>query len=256
MSIMNRWQLLKVLTISSWRSRYRNSVLGIAWGVLEPLSMTIVFVVVFSLLTQGIYSGSAPYPIFILLGNVLWSLFAQGTTQGGNGVLMRSSLVKKIYFPREYISVAYIFTILVTTLINLLVVAGLFGIYGLSLSWTMLLFPAILLLETLLVLGVSLLLASLFVRVEDLRYFWQLVTTLGLFASPVIYQSSVVPQQYVFWYQLNPMVGLLDGARDCLIYGTWPAAWSLIYPAVLGLMLCILGFVVFRRSEHLFAERL
>ncbi len=256
MNVTERWQLLKVLTISSWRSRYRNSILGFAWGVLEPLSMTIVFVLVFSLLTHGVYQGTTPYLIYVLSGQVLWSLFAQGTTQGGNGILLHTGLVKKVYFPREYLSLGYIFTILLTTLVNLVVFAVLFAIYGLSLSWTMLVFPALLGIEILLVLGISLLLASLFVRVEDLRYLWQLATTLGLFASPVIYQSSLVPQQYVFLYQLNPMVGILDATRDTLLYGTLPPVSTIVYPAVISFILCILGFVTFRRSEHLFAERL
>ncbi len=252
----NRWQLLKVLTVSSWRARYRNSVLGFAWGILEPLSMTLVFVIVFSLLTHGIYQGTTPYPVFVLLGQVLWSLFAQGTMQGGNGILLRSELVKKVYFPREYISLGYIVTILATTAINLVVFAILFAVYGLTPSWAALLFPVILGILLLMVVGASLLLASLFVRVEDLRYLWQLITSLGLFASPVVYQSSVVPPQYLLWYQLNPMVGILDAARDSLIYGTWPSLGSLAYPAALSAILFVFGLVAFRRSEHLFAERL
>jgi len=252
----SRWQLLKTLTVSSWRSRYRNSVLGFAWGILEPLSMTLVFVLVFSVLTRGIYSGQAPYPVFVLLGTVLWSLFAQGTMQGGNGVLLRSGLIKKVYFPREYVAYSYILTILVTAMINLLLFAALYIAYGLRPAPAALLFPAILGILLLLVVGMSLLLASLFVRLEDLRYLWQLVVTLGLFASPVVYEPEVIPSQYAFWYSLNPMVGILNASRDVLIRGTWPPWESLLYPAALALVLLLLGFAAFRRSEHLFAERL
>ncbi len=86
--VASRLDLLRALTVSSWHSRYRNSVLGFAWGILEPLSMTLIFVLVFSVLTRGIYQGEAPYPVFVLLGTILWSLFAQGTMQGGNGILL------------------------------------------------------------------------------------------------------------------------------------------------------------------------
>lgn len=256
MNYASRWQLLKTLTVSSWRSRYRNSVLGFAWGILEPLSLTLVFVLVFAVLTRGIYDGEAPYPLFVLLGTVLWSLFAQGTMQGGNGVLLRSGLIKRVYFPREYISYSYILTILATALINLLVFAILYLGYGLRPSLPALLFPAILGILLLLVIGMSLLLASVFVRLEDLRYLWQLIITLGLFASPVIYEPGVVPPQYAPWYSLNPMVGILNASRDVLLRGMWPAWEILAYAGVLGVGLLILGFVVFRRSEHLFAERL
>ncbi len=257
MQRVERWQLLRVLTVSSLRSRYRNSVLGLAWGVLEPLSLTLVFVVVFSIMAPGsLYQGATPYPVFVFLGTVLWSLFAQGTMQGGNGVLLRSNLVKKIYFPRAYISLGYVFTILLTTVINLAVFALLVGFYGLGFAWSAIVFPVILGIEILIVLGVSLVLASIFVRLEDLRYLWQLITNVGLFASPVIYQPSLVAPQFAFWYELNPMVGILDAARDSLVNQTWPSASSLAYPAMLGTALLVLGIAVFRRSEHLFAERL
>lgn len=252
----NRWQLLKVLTVSSWRSRYRNSILGFAWGILEPLSLTAMFVIVFSILTRGIYEGEAPYPVFVLLGTILWSLFAQGTTQGGNGVLMRSALAKQIYFPREYLSYSYILTILVTTGVNLGVFAMLHVAYGVTLAWTVLLFPLILGILLVLVVGTSLLLACIFVRVEDFRYLWQLMITLGLFASPVIYEATVMPSQYTSWYALNPMVGILNGSRDVLIFGVLPSLESILYPTLLAVVLLGIGYAAFRRSEHLFAERL
>lgn len=218
--------------------------------------MTFVFVLVFSLLTQGLYTGTAPYPLFVLLGQVIWTLFAQGTMHGGNGILLRSGLVKKIYFPREYVSLAYVLTILLTTAVNLLVFGALFAFYDLVPKWPALLFPLISGILVLIVVGVSLLLAASFIRVEDLRYLWQLVITVGLFASPVVYEASVVPPQYAFWYELNPMVGILNASRDVLIYGVWPSAWSLAYPTLLGLFLLFVGLHIFRRSEHLFAERM
>lgn len=252
----NRWGILKALTVSSWRSRYRNSVLGFAWGILEPLSLTLIFVIVFSLLTEGVYQGIAPYPIFVLLGTLLWSLFAQGTMQGGNGVLLRAHLVKKIYFPREYLSYSYILTILITTMVNLTIFAALYVAYGLRPGWPSLLFPGILGILLLLVVGTSLLLASIFVRLEDMRYMWQLVIMLLLFASPVIYDAAVVPPEYALWYNLNPMVGIITASRDVLIDGVWPSVWSLAYPFLLGALLVGAGYVAFKRSEHLFAERL
>jgi lipopolysaccharide transport system permease protein len=256
LSSVGRWQLLRVLTVSSWRSRYRNSVLGFAWGILEPLSLTLVFVLVFSVLTKGLYGGAAPYTIFVLLGTVLWSLFAQGTMQGGNGVMLQLGLVKKVYFPREYISLGYILTILVTTTVNLAVAVVLYPVYGLTVGWKALLFPVVVAIELLLVVGVAFLLAAIFIRVEDFRYLWQLLTALGLFASPVVYDPSVVPAAYVFWYNLNPMVGVLTASRDALIYDAWPPLWSIAYPALMGVVLLLIGYVTFKRSEHLFAERL
>jgi lipopolysaccharide transport system permease protein len=218
--------------------------------------MTFVFVLVFSLLTQGLYTGTAPYPMFVLLGQVIWTLFAQGTLQGGNGILLRAGLVKKIYFPREYVCLAYILTILVTTAVNLIVFGALFAFYGLVPTWPALLFPLILGILLLIVVGISLLLAAIFIRVEDLRYLWQLIIAIGLFASPVVYEASVVPPQYAVWYGFNPMVGILTASRDVLIYGVWPSVWSLAYPTFLGFFLFFVGLYVFRRSEHLFAERM
>jgi ABC-type polysaccharide/polyol phosphate export permease len=176
--------------------------------------------------------------------------------QGGNGVLLRPGLVKKIYFPREYISLSYILTMLLTSIVSFLVFYIVFAIYGLVPKWPTLLFPVILAITLILVVGVSLVLVAILIRVEDLRYLWQLVITLGLFASPVVYDASVVPAQYAFWYSLNPMVGILGASREVLIYGVWPSAWSLVYPTLVGLSVLSLGLLIFRRSEHLFAERL
>lgn len=255
-TIGSNWQLLRVLTVSSWRARYRNSVLGFAWSVLEPLSLTLIFILVFSLLINGIYDGLAPYPVFVMLGTVLWALFAQGTVQGSSGVLLRSGLIKQVYFPREYITYGYVLTILVSAIVNLLIFALLLLYYGINPGWTALLFPAILGILLLLVTGLGLLLASLFVRLEDLKYVWQMVITLVLFASPVVYEASTVPPDYAFWYSMNPLVGILEASRDVLVYGTWPETWSLLYPAILGLVLLLGGYFAFTRSEFLFAERL
>ena len=214
-----RWSLLKVLITSSWRSRYRNSVLGFAWSVLEPLSMTFAFVVVFSALTTGVYNGRAPYPVFVLLGQVLWTTFANGTIQGSNSIYAKSELIKKIYFPRHYVIFSYVLSVFITSLVNLGIFSILFFAYGLTPTRAALFFPVILGILTLLVTGVSLLLATIYVRVEDLRHLWGLIVTLGLFASPVIYEVNVVPLQYEFWYQLNPMVEILNAARRVVIQG-------------------------------------
>ncbi len=218
--------------------------------------MTLVFILVFSMLTTGLYTGAAPYPVFVLLGQTLWTLFAQGTMQGGNSVLLQSGLVKKLYFPREYISYGVILTILVTSGVSLSMVGVLLVVYDIVPGWPAILFPVVLAILLLIVVGVSLLLAAFFVRIEDLRYLWQLVARLGLFISPVIYEPTIIPPQYALWYGLNPMVGILNTSRDVLLFGTWPSFWSLAYPAFLGIVLLGIGLLVFRRSEHLFAERL
>lgn len=251
-----RWNLLKVLITSSWRSRYRNSVLGFAWSVLEPLSMTFAFVVVFSALTTGVYNGRAPYPVFVLLGQVLWTTFANGTIQGSNSIYAKAELIKKIYFPRQYVVFSYVLSVFFTSLVNLGIFGILFFAYGLTPTRAALFFPVILGILTLLVTGVSLLLATIYVRVEDLRHLWGLVVTLGLFASPVIYEVNVVPLQYEFWYRLNPMVEILNAARRVVIQGLWPNASALLYPALLSVAIFALGLFMFKRNEHLFAERL
>ncbi len=218
--------------------------------------MTVVFILVFSVLTQGLYTGAAPYPVFVLLGQTLWTLFASGTTQGGSGILLRSGLVRKLYFPREYITLGNILTVLLTSVVSLSVLGVLLAVYGIVPGWPALLFPVILVILLLLVVGISLLLATVFIHVEDLKYLWQLVARIGLFASPVIYEPKVIPSQYAFWYGLNPMVGILNASRDVIIYGEWPSLWTLVYPALLALVILGIGLFFFKRNEHLFAERL
>jgi lipopolysaccharide transport system permease protein len=246
-------ELLGVWTVREVRVRYKQSLLGVLWALLQPLAFTFMFTVVFSYVVK-VPTDGIPYPIFSFTALLPWTLLTASISFGVPSLVGNMNLVTKIYFPREILPLAAMFAALVDFLVASLIYAGMLLWYRLPLYPTALLLPLLLVVQTALALGLVLLGAAALVFYRDIRFVVPLTLQLWLYASPVIYPASLVPAQWQWLYALNPMVGLLEGYRAILLHGVWPAPAALTPAVVISAVLLVVGYGWFKRVEPLFAD--
>jgi homopolymeric O-antigen transport system permease protein len=250
------WAYRELLYFLIWRDikvRYKQTALGATWAIIQPFSTMVVFSLFFGKLAK-MPSDGIPYPIFSYAALVPWTFFAAGLTQSSNSLVGSSNLITKVYFPRLVIPLATVLSGVVDFMLALVVLVGMMLYYhivpGLNLLWL----PAFLLLALITSLGVGLWLSSLNVKYRDVRYIVPFLTQFWLFATPIAYPSSLLPQPWRTLYGLNPMVGVVDGFRWALL-GTksFPGPMVLV-SAVVALFILVTGAFYFRRMEKTFAD--
>lgn len=249
------WEFRELLYFLVWRQvrvRYKQTLLGVAWALLQPLLTMVAFSVLFSRLA-GIDGDGLPYPAFAYCALLPWQLFAFSLSESSNSVVANHHLLTKVYFPRLLLPIASVAVGLVDFAIALVVLAALMAYYGVVPGLALLTIPLWTSLAVATAIAVSLWLSALNVRYRDVRYTIPLLTQLWLLATPVAYPSSLVPEAWRGLYALNPMVVVVDGFRWALLDGPPPGgtAWISI-AAVLPIM--IGGAYFFRRIERTFAD--
>ena len=257
--------LIKKLAVTDLKVRYKNSVLGIFWSLLQPLLTFIVLLIVFTGLM--INKSIDNYPLFLLLGIIGWGFFDKATSFSLVSIVGKPQLVKKIYFPREVLVISACLTALMMSLIEF-VVFGIFVLgfdllhhflgYGTAFifpTWLLLLFPVILLIEFVLALGVALAISSLNVIWRDIQWAWPVVMQAGFFLTPVMYSMDTlkgIPQSWIL--KFNPMADILDSLRYVLINRYAPLANDLAYTAMIAILMIVVGWLIFSRLEPRFGE--
>lgn len=235
--------------------RYKQTIVGVAWAVIQPAALTLVFTVFFGYLGR-FPSDGLPYPLFALCGLLPWQLFARALNEGSMSVVTNSALVGKVYFPRLILPAAVVVSGLVDFAIAFLVLLGVMAYYGMALGGVVVLVPLMVVLVLATSLGVALFLAPLYVRYRDIHHVLPLLTTVWFFASPVFYPSSLVPEALRVFYGLNPMVGVIEGFRWALLEGAAPSWPMLAISACVVFFLLAGGLAYFNRAERTFADRL
>lgn len=252
----NLWrhrELFWVWTAREVRVRYKQSLLGVGWAILQPLAFTLMFTLVFSYVIQ-VPTDDIPYPIFSYTAMLPWTMFAASISFGVSSLVGNMNLVTKIYFPREVLPLAAIAAAFVDFLVASLIYVAMLVWYRMPIYPTALLLPLLVAVQLALTLGVVLLGSAALVFYRDVRFLVPLGLQLWLYASPVIYPVTLVPAQWLWLYRLNPMVGILEGYRAILLHGQWPSA-DLLLPAVLiSLALLLAGYAWFKRVEPSFAD--
>lgn len=252
------WAYRELFAMLAWRDvavRYKQTVIGVAWALLRPFLTMVVFTVVFGHLAKLPSDGAAPYPILVFAGMLPWFLFSSVLSEASGSVVGNSHLVGKVYFPRIIIPTSSAVVALVDFAINLVLLVALMAWFGFAPNWRFVLLPAFILLAVLASLGPALFITALNVKYRDFRYIIPFIVQFGLYVSPVGFSSAVVPEHWRFWYSLNPVVGVIDGFRWCLLGGE-----SQIYvPGFLMSLLVTaaflwLGISYFRRTEKTFAD--
>lgn len=232
--------------------RYKQTLIGVLWVVIQPLFMMTVFALFLGRLAK-IPSGDLPYPVFALSGFILWNYFASSLSASANSLIEYKAIISKVYFPRLILPLAPILVGGIDFLINLVLLVAFAGIYGIQIKPTFLLIPVFFLITAFVVLSVGLWLSSLNAMYRDVRYVLPFFIQLWMFVSPVVYPSSLIPENWRWAYALNPMALVLEGFRWCITgRGEIP-----IIPWLSLLMLGIIlvsGLVFFRRIERTLAD--
>lgn len=242
-----------VLAQKDFKVRYRNSVLGFLWSLLNPLAYMVVLTIVFSLMLRVNIPNFAAW---LLIGLLIWRFFQVGTTQSLSSIIGNQSLVSKVYVSRYVIVLANNLANSIGSALEFLVLLPLLVVLGINLTPYALLLPLILFLEFLLIFGLSLSLSSLNLKYRDFYQLWEIAMQLGFFLSPIVYDGSFIPSRYQFVYSLNPVTRLIELARDILLGRRLPTTFENIV-ILLGIgLLLVIGIVIFRSLEPKFAEEL
>ena len=244
-------ELVLNLVSRDLKVRYKRSVLGVLWAVLEPLAMMLLFTLVFSYLLK---IKIANYPVFVLTGLLAWNFFLTGVTYSLTAITSNTNLIKKIYFPKTALPLATISGRLINFLLSLLVLVPFFIYYGIPLSWTAVYLPLILIVQIAFINGLSLLLSSLNTFYNDVGFLTNFVF-MGLFyVTPVFYSTDMIPARFKAVYMLNPMSEIITAYRDVLLYSRPPDLMYFSVCCLSSFATLFLGLRVFKRYEHLFAE--
>jgi len=249
------WSYRELLYFLTWREikvRYKQTVLGFLWAIIQPLMMMIVFTLFFGTLAK-VPSEGIPYPLFNYAALLPWTLFAEGITRSSLSMVRDVNLVQKIYFPRLVMPAAGILSPLVDFCIAFTILIGMMFYYGYAPTVNLLWLPAFILLALLTSLGVGLWLSAINVKYRDVRYAIPFLVQLWLFASPVVYASSLLPERFQALYGLNPMAGVIEGFRWALL-GTEPPGSLIAVSVAIVVVVLISGAFYFRRMEKTFAD--
>lgn len=254
------WRARELLLILAWRDvsvRYKQTVIGLLWALLRPLAVALVFALVFGRLAQMPSEGNIPYALMVLAGMAAWFLVSTVTSEAADSLVANAPLVGKVYFPRLILPLAPALAALVDFAVTL--AALLIGLVaaGCAPDWRALFLPAFVALALLVAIGPGLLLATWNARYRDFRYALPFLLQFGLYVSPVGFSSGVVPERWRFLFELNPVVGVIDGFRWALFAGESPLRWSSLAASLaIGLALLALGLSAFRRAERSIADHL
>jgi len=250
------WEYRELLYFFIWRDikvRYKQTLLGATWAVIQPVTTMIIFSVVFGMLAK-LPSDGIPYPIFSYAALLPWQLFSKALSDASASLVSNQQLVTKIYFPKIFLPVSSILSGLVDFLISIVILFGMMWYYGIPLTRNIVVLPALVLFALATALAVALWLASFNVRYRDVKYVLPFLTQIWLYATPVAYSSTMIPEQWRGLYGLNPMAGVVEGFRWALL-GSQVTSSSLIGVSIIAVVPMLVGGVIyFQRMERTFAD--
>ncbi len=244
--------LLYILTMRDIKVRYKQTALGATWAIIQPLFTMLIFTLFFGRLA-GMPSDGIPYPIFAYAGLLPWTFFSNAVNNSGNSLVGNSNLITKVYFPRLIIPMASVGSALVDFAVAFGLLLILMFYYGVGLSPSILMLPVLVLLTTLLAVGVGMWMSALNVKYRDIRYALPFLIQLGMFATPIIYPSSLVPEKWRWLLFLNPLAGQIEAYR-AVFFGL-PIPWTALgISAAITLVILFYAAFMFKRMEKSFAD--
>jgi lipopolysaccharide transport system permease protein len=243
------WQL----AWSEFKLRYKNSILGYFWSLLEPLLMLIVLYFVFSNLMKVQVEY---YQMFLLLGIILWGFLSRATTIGMFSIVGKPGMVKKIYFPRDIFVISSCITALLMSIFESLIFIMFMVFFRVPISINLVYAPLILLCLFVISLGLSLALSALNVFFRDVQFIWQVLLQIGYFATPILYTIDIFPKNLQKFVLLNPIARILNSARDTIIYSSPAKTEDLLFMILSSIVFVLVGYIIFSRLEPRFAEEI
>jgi lipopolysaccharide transport system permease protein len=252
------WRYRELFHILAWRDlavRYKQTVIGVAWALIRPVLMMVVFTMVFGKLAKLPSVGTAPYAIMVFAAMLPWQFFSTALSESSNSLISNANLISKIYFPRLIVPAASVITSFVDFLISFSILVAMMAWFNYWPDWRILSLPLFMALAFGVAIGAGLWLCALNVEYRDFRYIVPFIVQFGLYISPVGFSSSIVPEQWRLLYSLNPMVGVIDGFRWAILKGDAALNWpGLLISIALTVFLCITGAWYFRKMERTFAD--
>ena len=252
------WKYRELFYILSWRDikvRYKQTVIGALWSIVRPLLTMIIFTVIFSKVAKMSAGVDAPYAIMVYAAMLPWIFFSTSLSEASNSLISNTNLISKVYFPRLIVPTASVITSFVDFLISFVLLFGLYAWYHYAPGWQILVLPLFLLFAFIASIGFGLYLTALNVKYRDFRYIVPFIVQFGMYISPVGFNSDIVPAKWRLLYAVNPMVGVIDGFRWCLLGGQQTIHWDTMAVS-LGVSLAALGMGMrrFRKMEKDFAD--
>ena len=255
----NIWRFRELFYFMAWRDllvRYKQTIIGVAWSVIRPLLTMLAFVIVFGKVAK-LDSHGVPYPILVFAALLPWQLFSSSLAEASNSLVTNSNIISKIYFPRVIIPLSSIIVCLVDFLFSLIIFIIMLLFYKFKLTINAIFLPGFMIMALFSAIGVSLWLSALTVKYRDFRYVVPFIVQFGLYISPVGFDSSHIPERWRYIYSLNPIVGVIDGFRWCLLGGPSTFYWpSFITSLVSIVVLLVIGINYFRATERTFADKI
>ena len=245
--------LLLTLTLHRIKVRYKQSVLGISWAILQPLSLMLIYTLIFSFIAK-VKTDGVPYAIFAYAALLPWTYFATSLGNATNALVSHSELVTKVYFPREILPISYVIAAVCDFLIASTVMVGLMLYYRVTLTVNVLYAIPIVLVLTLFITAMVLILSATQVRFRDIGVAMPLLLQLWMFATPVVYPLSAVPARFRSLYVLNPMVGTIENFRRVVLQGMSPDFYTLGLAAAVSLVLLVASYIYFKHVEATVAD--
>ena len=246
-------ELLKTNVKNEIRGRYKNSILGVLWSLLNPLLQLAVYALIFPLILKN---DIPYYTIFVCVGLIPWTFFTTTVNQAAFTIIANGNIIKKVYFPREILPISVVTSNAVNFVISTIIILAFVIIYGLGVTPYMLLYPFILLIQYILLLGISFILSSITVYFRDLEHIIGIILMVMFYATPIVYSLDTLPEPFVTIMQLNPMAHIIEGYRSIFYYQTMPNMNNLLILLALSIILLVIGYFIFKKLQKGFAEEL
>jgi lipopolysaccharide transport system permease protein len=255
---LDLWRYRELFRVLAWRDlsvRYKQTVIGVAWALIRPFMTMVVFTIVFGRIAQLPTDGTAPYALMVFAGILPWTFFSNGLSEASSSVISSANLISKVYFPRLIVPTATVVVALVDFFVSFCMLILVMVWYQFMPDWRILVLPAFVLLAFCASVGPALWITALNVKYRDFRYIIPFIVQFGLYVSPVGFSSSVIPEQWRLLYSLNPIVGVIDGFRWCILGGQ-----SELYAPGLAISIAMTAFFLwfgihqFRKMEKSFAD--
>jgi lipopolysaccharide transport system permease protein len=252
------WRFRELFYILSWRDikvRYKQTVIGAAWSIIRPLLTTIVFTIVFNKVAKLQSPGSTPYALMVFAGMLPWQFFANALTEASNSLVGNANLITKVYFPRMIVPASSVITSLVDLAISFVILVAMFIFYQFLPPIQIIAIPLLILFAFIAAFGIGLYATALNVKYRDFRYIIPFVIQFGLYITPVGFSSTVIPEKWRLLYYVNPMAGVIDGFRWCLL-GECLFLPGFLVSLFVSFLFLWFGVKYFRQTEKSFADNI
>ena len=246
-------ELLKSSVKKDVGGKYKNSVLGVLWSFLYPLLQIAVYAIVFPLIMR---SNMENYTVFVCCGLIPWNFFSTAISRSSFTMIENGNILKKVYFPREILPISVVTSEAVNFVISTIIILAFVLGTGMGLTWYVIFYPVILLIQYILLIGISLFVSSITVYFRDLQHFIGIALQLLFYATPIVYATNIIPESYQWILRLNPMTFIIDGYRSIFYYQQQPDFISLGITLLVSLILCVVGYLLFSKLQKRFAEEL